>query len=116
MKAKELKERILWIPAWGLSIFAIVFIAFLMMLLSEIDAVYGYVTIGLLTPIACFFICRKDPGSVWYIPILCNLISIPVMFDEGFLTARGWIFLSILWSLSIIAAIIGSFAGRRRVK
>lgn len=113
MKAKEIKERIFWVPAWGLSLLAVVFIGFMVMLISEIDAVYGYLTIGVLIPAACFFICWKDTGSYWYVPLICNIPGIAIMFDEGFLTTKGWLFLIVLWGLSIIAAIAGSWTGRR---
>jgi len=113
MKTKEIKERILWIPGWGLSLIAIFITAVLMMIISDIDAKYGYITYGVLIPAACFFICWKDPKSVWYVPLICNLISILIMFDEGFLTTAGWIFLITVWTLSIIAAITGALTGRR---
>lgn len=63
---------------------------------------------------ACYFICRHNPQSIWYAPILCNIIGIiSAIVEPNFWTTPMWIFVCGGWVLSIIAAILGAKRGRR---
>ncbi len=113
MYLKRIRDKLLWLPNWGLSLVSVVLIAILMKLFSEFDPNYGYLVNILLAPIACYVICRLKPYRVLFVLLICNFISILLMFDEGFLEKSGWIILSITWSLSIIATVLGRLTGRR---
>jgi len=69
----------------------------------------------ILIAIACFFICRTHPKSVWYTPVICNALGIiSAIFDPNFWTTSStWIFWGGSFVLSIIGAIIGARIGRR---
>jgi hypothetical protein len=74
---------------------------------------YGGYTIYI--AIACFFLCRKYPISVWYAPIICNASSIvgsinePDFWGPYILYVLGWV-------VSLSAGILGSVIGHRRAK
>ena len=74
--------------------------------------------------IACFFICRTHPKSVWYTPLICNTVGIIglianltltiALLDYG-TTSSEWIILVSGFVLSVTGAIVGARIGRRRI-
>jgi hypothetical protein len=124
MNTKEKKSLLLRLPSWGLSLLAalisvilVLIIAFLLSTFSILTNASGekliYIIWGIFIAIACFLICRKDPKSFWYVPILCNIISIlPVLFEPAFWVSSLWILFCIGWGLSVAAATIGTLIGR----
>lgn len=121
MKATAKKSRFINVPSWILSISAAIFIAIVLgiinsMRISVSDNV-KYVIWIVLIAITCFLICLNDSKSVWYVPILCNILSLlPAVFDESFWTTPFGIIMFIGLCLSIIAAILGAYVGRRAAK
>lgn len=112
------------IPAWGLSI--------LTMLLSFI-LVFGVATLleglkitgdrgelllnivlFLFVATACYLICFIHPRSVWYVPILSNLITIIAAIVEPIQLTPDWFYVIGGWALSLIAALAGAWMGRRK--
>jgi hypothetical protein len=72
--------------------------------------VSGYIIYCLIIATCCFFIVKQNPRSIWYAPIICNLITIiPAIFATGF-----WGVICSGWMLSIIASIIGARIGKRK--
>jgi MFS family permease len=72
--------------------------------------VSGYIIYCIIIAACCFFIVKQNPRSIWYVPIICNLITIiPAIFAAGFL---GIVFSG--WVLSIIASIIGARMGKQK--
>ena len=31
-----------------------------------------YIFYGIFLAVACYFICKHNPGSVWYVPVICS--------------------------------------------
>ncbi len=62
-----------------------------------------------------FFIVKRNPISVWYVPVICNVILILFVIGESnfWLNPSEWIPIFTGWVLSIIAAILGVIAGKR---
>jgi uncharacterized membrane protein len=118
MKAKEIKERIFWVPSWGLSLLTALLSAIVVGVIKNyIEEPFTYIVWSLLIIVACFFICRNDPKSVWYVPVLSNILCIlPAVFDDSFWTTSFGIIIGSGVLLSIIAAIAGASIGRRAVK
>jgi large-conductance mechanosensitive channel len=76
---------------------------------SEVE-VSGYIIYCLIIAACCFLIVKQNPRSIWYVPIICNLITIiPAIFATGF-----WGIICSGWVLSIIASIIGALMGKRK--
>ncbi|HEY5123843.1 MAG TPA: hypothetical protein VIK14_08930 [Ignavibacteria bacterium] len=64
----------------------------------------------LIIAVACFYIVRKNPMSIWFVPLICNAIVDPAFWKEsyGIILCFGLV-------LSIIASIIGAQIGKRNV-
>jgi MFS family permease len=72
--------------------------------------VSGYIIYCIIIAACCFFIVKQNPRSIWYVPIICNLITIiPAIFAAGF-----WGIVFSGWVLSIIASIIGARMGKQK--
>jgi len=74
--------------------------------LIKVNLITGFILYDLLIAVACFYIVKQNPKSIWYAPLICNVYSI-----AGDFIAPG--FLSTL-VLSIIASIIGARMGKRK--
>ena len=126
MKTKE-KKFLFGIPSWGLSlltaVISLIFVIFLASLLGSIPTIdkgysegIAYIIFDIIIAIACFFICRHNPKSIWYVPILCNTGGIiSAIVEPNFWITAMWIFTCGGWVLSIIGAISGAIIGRKTV-
>ncbi len=83
-------------------------------IINDIGEIPSYIIYAVLIIGACFIICRNDPKSVWYVPIICNIFSflMPVL-DNSFWTTPMGIIISSGVVLSVIAAIFGARMGKR---
>lgn len=119
------KKRLLGLPSWGLALLtAFVSIILLILIASLLSPILpfdkniseniGYIIYGIIVAIACFFICKHDPKSVWYVPIIANLPGIfSAIVEPNFWITDLWIFMGIGWVFSVIAAILGSILGKK---
>ncbi len=124
MKTTEQKS-LFGIPSWGLSlltaILSLIILFFLASLLGSIPIInkdfsegIAYITYDILVAIACFFICKHDPKSIWYVPILCNTMGIiSAIIEPNFWITSLWIVICSGWVLSLIGAISGAVVGRK---
>ena len=103
MKAKQVK---LTLVSGGLSLLTAILSIIIAMVASSIYA-YGFFIV-----VACFFISRHNPKSLWYGPILCNAMSIIALITRP--NSRG-IAIPIVFILSLIAAISGAKVGKRSI-
>lgn len=117
------RSRFAEIPAWALSLmtlFSLIILGFLLQLFQLFK--YNAIEIGfyiffvLFIPVACFFICRIHPKSVWYTPVICNTVGIILIIsylyanpDQSMLILLGSVLV-----LSGIGAIVGARIGRRK--
>jgi hypothetical protein len=121
------KKRNLWgIPSWGLSLLTM-FLAFVVLMIvgdliaaifripeSDTADLIFYILYNLIIAAGCFFIVRHDPKSIWYVPLLCNIIGIiSSIIEPNFWITSLWIVICSGWVLSIIASISGAQTGRR---
>ena len=126
MKTKE-QKCLFGIPSWGLSLltallsFIILFsLAALLGSISKIDENISegiaYISYDIVIAIACFFICRHNPKSIWYVPILCNTMGIiSAIVEPNFWITSLWIVICGGWVLSLIGAISGAMVGKRSI-
>ena len=83
---------------------------------DSINEVSAFIIYFLVIAPCCFFIVKQNPRSMWYVPIICNLISIiQAIVLPGFWTTTSWwgIIACSGWVLSITASIIGARIGKR---
>ena len=72
-----------------------------------------FIIYDLVVAVCCYFIVRKNPSSIWYVPIICNADAIIFINDPILFTTSLWIFLFGGLVSSIIVSIIGARAGKR---
>jgi hypothetical protein len=124
MKTNKKKSFLSGIPSWGLAgltlvatiiIFIVLsFLGDLMKINENISEPIFYIIFGLFIVVCCFFIVRQNPTSIWYVPIICNVIGIiSAIIEPTFWVTPLWMFICGGWVLSIIASIIGYSIGRR---
>ena len=121
MEAKVKKSFLNNMPSGVLSIITVV-ISFILIFAIGYPLVgqYGdniggwitYLSVGILISIACFFICRTYPKSVWYTPLICNITGIiAAIVEPQFWVSSMWMPYSIGWLLSAIGALGGAWIG-----
>ena len=136
MGKKEKKSRLARVPAWALSII-ILFVSVIPLIIvndpksTSLDTIQiiGWIFNIFLVTVACFFICKAHPKSVWYTPVICNGVAIIGLIANIFLTiaftiagrdygttSTEWIIIVSSVVLSVIGAIMGAKIGRRRVE
>ncbi len=119
------KQKLLFgLPSWGLallagflSFFLLFFFAALLGSILPIDKDIGeeiaYVLLGIIIAAACYFICKNNPKSVWYVPIIANIFGIfAAIVEPNFWITDLWILICSGWILSVVTAIIGAKRGQ----
>ena len=117
METKEKKSLFSGTPSWALSIITVVVSVLLFLLVHPFGEVIGYISYDILIIIACFYICMKNPNSVWYAPFICNIIGIMAAFGEEnfYWGSKLMIIVCAGWVLSLMGAMIGSKIGRQLI-
>jgi hypothetical protein len=114
------KPYLAGIPSWTLALIAMFGIFIVLMVIGEsikIDTIIGevltYIILGIVNGICCFFIVRQNPISIWYVPLIMNVIYIISAVVESMKTS-AWVAICGILALSLIASIIGARVGRRK--
>ena len=120
MKTNKTKSFLEGIPSWALALIAMFIIFMVLMVIGEsiktetiAAEVLVYVIWGIVNAVCCFFIVRQNYKSVWYVPLIINMIFIIPAFFESMKTS-DWIAICGILALSLIASIIGARMGRRK--
>jgi hypothetical protein len=127
METKVKRSFLFGIQPWALSLLtAFVGMLFLFLLaglladvakLGDNGELIAYICYDIVIAIACFFICRMNPKSFWYVPILSNTVGIiSAIVETNFWITPLWILICSGWVLSVIGAIIGAVLGRQKSK
>ena len=118
-----MKEFPSWLQALLLALVAIVILFVLAGFLGAIPFMaenYGetaaYIVHALLIATGCFFICMKNPKSLWYVPVIANIMVIVAAFAEPnfWITSLG-ILLGCSLILSVSAGIFGAIKGKKKL-
>jgi len=81
---------------------------------GEIGDAIPYILYDIVIIICCYFIVKQNPRSIWYVPIICNVLGIiSAIVEPNFWITPMWIPVCSGWVLSIITSIIGIQAGKR---
>jgi hypothetical protein len=128
MEKKAKKSLLTGVPAWALSLMT--FFATLIPLFiihdyeipgpppNTIQIITDFTTYCILVPMACFFICRTFPKSVWYTPVICNTVGFLMFYSfiiQPIFDPDDWITLSdmIIFGSNCILSITGAVVGAR---
>jgi len=125
METKVKKSSLFGIQPWALSLLTAFLGMLLLFLLAGLLAdvaklgdngeLIAYICYDIVIAISCFFICRKSPKSLWYVPILSNTVGIiSAIVEPNFWITPLWILICSGWLLSVIGAIIGAVLGRQK--
>lgn len=120
MKEKESYLHVYPAWAWALVTFFIsIILLFIMDNQRGFFEVIANILYIILIAIACFYICKAHPESVWYTPIICNIlafVSLLVFIFTDLNTISELIFWLSSFVVSAVGAIIGSKIGRKKIK
>lgn len=118
---KKLFQRL---PSWRLALLAAVLSIVLLFILAgvlgailpfdkNIGEIVAYILYASAIAVACYFICKKDPKSVWYVLILSNIFGIiSAIIEPNFWITPLWILICGGWIITIIAALLGAKKGK----
>ena len=125
METKKKSTIFSGIPSWALALFTLIG-AFIVLFAvgtwvgnspiinAEMDQVITYVIFDILIVVGCYFIVKRNPKSIWYVPLICNAIGIIMAIVEPtFWMTSLWMPICGGWVLSIIASFLGRWVGRR---
>ena len=130
MKRTGKKSLLEGIPAWRLALMILVLAFVVLMIVGDlIAAIFNlsdenvaaelvfYMLYNLIIAAGCFIICRQDYKSIWYVPVLCNVVGISsAIVEPTFWVSSLWIVICGGWVLSLAAAFAGSYLGKKREK
>jgi hypothetical protein len=75
---------------------------------TETAEVLAYILYNLSIGIACYFICRKYPISIFLVPLIANIMGIiSSVAEPNFWKSALWIMIVSGWILSIVTSIAG---------
>jgi hypothetical protein len=120
------KTKLAGIPSWALAVFTLFGATIVMKLIGEgllflkineniADAI-SFSLFGIIIAICCYFMVKKNPKSIWYVVLICNVFVIGAAFVPDFwISTSRWIPMCGGLVLSIITSIIGARKGRKVV-
>jgi hypothetical protein len=125
IKPKEKKSFLATIPSAVLAIITVVGATIVLFgigeglgsfikSLGDTGEAIPYILYDIVIACCCYFIVKHNPGSIWYVPVICNVLGIiSAIVEHNFWITPMWILVCSGWVLSIIASIIGARAGKR---
>jgi hypothetical protein len=125
MENKGKKSLFSRIPSWVLSLLTVILSGIILFFLADLlgsiikinenmSEGIAYISYDIIIALGCFFICRQNPKSIWYVPIICNIMGIiSAIIEPTFWVTSLWLFICGGWVLSLITAVSGAMIGRR---
>jgi len=120
-ESQATKPNLWGIPSWGLALIAMFIIFMVLMVIGEsiktetiAAEVLVYIIWGIVNAVCCFFIVRQNPKSIWYVPLIINVIFIIPAIVET-MKLSDWIGVCGILVLSFIGSIIGAGMGRKNI-
>jgi CDP-diglyceride synthetase len=75
----------------------------------------GYLLYDVVIVFCCYLIVKANPASVWYVPLICNLLGIiSALIEPNFWITPLWILICAGWVLSVAASFFGVRKGKKR--
>lgn len=83
---------------------------------EKASAIIAYLIYDLSVAGGCYYLCLKNPDSIWFVPVICNVTGIVSAFTEtNFWHDMMWILILFGWMISLIASIWGHDTGTRNL-
>ena len=80
---------------------------------KEVAGAIPYILFDILIAVGCFYIVKWNPKSIWYVPLICNVVGIiAAIVEPTFWRTSLGILYFVGWVLSIIASYLGARAGK----
>jgi len=128
MKTTGKKSFLSGIPSWGLALLTLLLAFVVLMIVGDIIAgifnisdentaaeLTFYMLYNVIIAAGCFFICRHDYRSTWFVPVLCNAAGIfSAIVEPNFWITPLWMVICGGWILSLAAALAGAYLGKKR--
>ena len=107
-------QSILWVIATTLILFGLgEGVGNIFKINKDIAGAIPYVIVDILIAVGCFYIVKWNPKSIWYVPLICNVIGIiAAIVEPTFWRTSLWMLIIGGWVLSIIASYLGARAGK----
>jgi len=126
MRYKAKRSFLHRIPAWGLSILAML-LSFILVfgvaalleglkITGDRGELFLNIILFLFVATACYLICFIYPRSFWYVPILSNLITIIAAIAEPIQLTPDWFLVIGGWGFTLLAALMGARMSLKRAK
>ena len=124
MKTKANRSFLNNIPSWAQSVLWVIITTLILFGLGEgvsnifniNEKLFGaipYIIFDILITVGCFYIVKWNPKSIWYVPLICNVIGIiAAIVEPTFWITSLWMLYIGGWVLSIIASYLGARAGK----
>lgn len=122
MKTKWNKSFLKEIPSGVLALIILILATIVLFVTDEVvhsfdkGGLTAYILNGLLIAVGCFFIIKREPKSIFYVPFICNALLIFSAFVEpNFWRTSMWMPICGGWALTFFVSIIGALIGSRHV-
>jgi hypothetical protein len=124
MKTKGSKSFLMGIPSWVLAAITLIIVTIVTFGLGEgfgnifkinedIAGAIPYIILDVLIAVGCFYIIKWNPKSIWYVPLICNVLGIiSAIVEPTFWRTSLWIFICGGWVLSIFTSFLGARVGK----
>ena len=128
MKTKANRSFLFGLPSWVQSVLWVIASTMILFGLGEgvgnilkinedIAGAIPYIIFDVLIAVGCFYIVKWNPKSIWYVPLICNVIGIiAAIIEPSFWRTSLWMLICAGWVLSVIASVIGARVGRSSAK
>ncbi|TSA24200.1 MAG: hypothetical protein D4R67_12305 [Bacteroidetes bacterium] len=127
METKKKSSIFSDIPSWALALLTLIGAFIVLFGLGEgvgnilnidenIAGAIPYIIFDVLIAVACYFIVKQNPRSIWYVPLICNVTGIiAAVVEPTFWVTSLWILICGGWLLSLAASFLGMWVGRRGI-
>lgn len=125
METKKKKSFLSGVPSYALALLTLIgafivlfavgtWVSYSTIISEKIGQGITYVIFDILIAVGCYFIVKRNPRSIWYVPLICNAFGIiSAIVEPTFWVTSFWMLIGGGWMLSIIASFLGMWIGRR---
>ena len=84
---------------------------------KNISEIIAFLTYDLIIAVGCYFLCLKNPYSIWFVPVICNATGIvSAIIEPAFWITSMWILTVFGWMISLVTSVWGHDVGMKKLK
>lgn len=81
---------------------------------EKVSEIIAYLFYDLVVAAGCYFLCMKNPGSIWFVPVICNATGIvSAIIEPEFWITSMWILTLFGWMISLVTSVWGHDIGSK---